>query len=261
MTESVLRVCTVPKVAFSVFIDQTQSASSVVDFNNVAVNVAANTFKTATINFDGPFDTVTNNFVVPWSGLYWQHMQAFSDVLTMCDYSLIGTADFPRIGVINDFSIPSTSSSQSRDDIRWLPKRAQLYATSLYSMGIATTLVVQAAWSAFKLNEFMSPLVAFNVYQNSTITTPSSQSQPVPFNNVVVNEGGGWNVTSYTFNAPVAGIYVFSYGTAGQLLLLLLWVSRPNSLKWLNLVDNIQQTWDLHLENVAINYVMYNKIL
>jgi hypothetical protein len=74
----------------------------------------------------------------------------------------------------------------------------------------------KAAWSAFKLDEFMSPLVAFNVYQDATITTPSSQSQPVPFNNVVVNEGGGWNVTSYKFVAPVSGIYVFSFGTAGK---------------------------------------------
>jgi hypothetical protein len=127
----------------------------------------------------------------------------------------------------------------SRDDIRWLPTRTQIYVTSPnndIADPTVTQLFSKAAWSAFKLDEFMSPLVAFNVYQDSTITTPSSQSQPVPFNNVVVNEGGGWNVTSYTFVAPVSGIYVFSFGTAGKCFLDAPYVIKVQQVWWF---DNV----------------------
>ena len=58
----------------------------------------------------------------------------------------------------------------------------------------------------------MDPLIAFNVYSNSTIIAPVSP-QPFPFNNVIVNEGGGWNSSKKSFTAPETGIYVLSYTT------------------------------------------------
>jgi hypothetical protein len=202
--------CVVPQTqtAFSVYIDQAASASTVVDFNNIPVNIGS------------VFDAVTNIFVVPRYGLYWQHIHTRTDKNTICDYSLVATGGIPRIGVIRDFPMTTAGNydTLSRDDIRWLPTRTQIYVTSPNN-SIADSVLTQfvkAAWSAFKLDEYMSPLVVFNVYQDATIITPINQSQPVPFNNVVVNEGGGWNVTSYKFVAPVSGIYVFSFGTAGK---------------------------------------------
>ena len=59
----------------------------------------------------------------------------------------------------------------------------------------------------------MDPLIAFNVYNNLTITGPAFPL-PFPFNNIIVNEGDGWNTTSHTFNAPEAGTYVLSLTTA-----------------------------------------------
>jgi hypothetical protein len=203
--------CAVPQVAFGVSIDQSVSASTVVNFDKFPVNIG------------GVFDQVTNIFVVPSYGLYWQHIHTRTDDSTMCDFSLVSTGGIPRIGVVRDYPMYATQTGYrdtlSRDDIRWLPIRTQIYVTSPNN-DIANPTVTgsfsRAVWAAFKLDEYMSPLVAFNVYQDSTITTPVSQSQPVPFNNVVVNEGGGWNATSYTFVAPVSGFYVFSFGTAGK---------------------------------------------
>jgi hypothetical protein len=83
--------CVVPQIAFSVYLDQDVSASTVVDFNNIPVNIGA------------VFDPVTNMFVVPRHGLYWQHIHTRTDVNTMCDYSLVSTGGLPRIGVIRDY--------------------------------------------------------------------------------------------------------------------------------------------------------------
>ncbi len=72
-----------------------------------------------------------------------------------------------------------------------------------------------AYWAGFDISALMKPLVAFNVYRGATITSPTLL-QPFPFTTVDVNEGGGWNTTSFKFTAPLSGIYVLSYTTASK---------------------------------------------
>ena len=37
---------------------------------------------------------------------------------------------------------------------------------------------------------------------------------PVSFEEVIVNEGDGWNPVMYKISPPIAGIYYFLFGTA-----------------------------------------------
>ena len=53
------------------------------------------------------------------------------------------------------------------------------------------------------------PAVAFTVRQTSIIEARPSDVR-VPFNNISVNIGNGWDPTAKAFIAPVAGVYQFS---------------------------------------------------
>jgi hypothetical protein len=122
---------------------------------------------------------------VPRRGLYWQHIHTRTDAIQCVTSPWLATGGLPRIGVIRDYPMyPMTGyfDTLSRDDIRWLPTRTQIYVTSpnnnIADPTTVQLLFLKAAWSAFKLDEYMSPLVAFNVYQDSTITTPAANHSP-----------------------------------------------------------------------------------
>ena len=64
------------------------------------------------------------------------------------------------------------------------------------------------------LDSFITPVIAFHVALTVSIDTARGPVSPVPFNNVMVNEGAGWNPNSYKFSPPVSGIYYFSLSVA-----------------------------------------------
>ena len=176
------------------------SAAQVVPFQNIAINIGGN------------FNYQVNKFSTPQHGLYWFHLRAWSNENSMVDYSMKGINGMPSIGVLR--TQPKTGTdAPSRDDLRWLIKRTALYITSPTTPIGDTYVNAMSTWIGFKIDDLMDPLIAFNVYQDQTIMTPSSPL-PVPFTNIVLNEGNGWNSSSYKFVVPVTGVYIFSYSTA-----------------------------------------------
>ena len=65
-----------------------------------------------------------------------------------------------------------------------------------------------AYWAGFRLDTIMNPLLCFYVAKSSNI---SSLGLITGFDQIIVNEGSGWNSTSSAFIAPSNGTYFFSF--------------------------------------------------
>ena len=164
-------------------------------------------FTSTVFNIGGGVNSTANKIVVPRCGLYWTHLEIKTIATSMlADFSLISTTT-PPIGVLKNGTSASDYLILSRQDLRWIPGGTEMYTSSPTYGGQYWFL------EGFNIAGLMDPLIAFNVYNNLTITAPALP-QPFSFNNVLVNEGGGWNSSSYTFKAPKSGTYVLSYTTA-----------------------------------------------
>ena len=62
-------------------------------------------------------------------------------------------------------------------------------------------------WMGFRLDSLMKPLIAFYVGRTASWTQSTSA---VVYDQIMVNIGGGWNIISNRFIAPVTGTYYFS---------------------------------------------------
>ena len=169
-------------------------------------------FQTVAVNVGGQFDVTRNRFIASQYGLYWFHVRVWSNDSSMADFSMKGTYGMPLTGVLRT-QPKGGEDVLSRDDIRWLENRARIYTSSPTTPTGSIYVNAMSVWIGLKIDDLMDPLIAFNVYQNETIMTPNS-SLPVPFTNIVLNEGNGWSSSFYKFVSPVTGIYIFSYSTA-----------------------------------------------
>ena len=164
-------------------------------------------FSSTIFNFRGGVNSTANKIIVPRCGLYWTHLEIKTVATSMlADFSLISTTA-PPIGVLKNGTSASDYLILSRQDLRWIPGGTEMCTSSPAYGGQYWFL------EGFNIAGLMDPLIAFNVYNNLTIIAPASP-QTFPFNNVLVNEGGGWNSSSHTFKAPKSGTYVLSYTTA-----------------------------------------------
>ena len=164
-------------------------------------------FSSTIFNIGGGINSSVNTLVVPRSGLYWTHVEVRTGPTSMlADLSIISTLT-QTIGVLKNGTSASDYTVLSRQDLRWIPAGTQMYASSPAYNG------QYWFWEGFNIAGLMDPLIAFNVYSNSTIIAPAFP-QPFPFNNVIVNEGGGWDSTTHSFTAPETGAYVLSFTTA-----------------------------------------------
>ena len=166
-------------------------------------------FTTSVFSVGYNINSSTNTITTPRCALYWTHLELRTNATSMlADLSVISTNEnIPPIGIIKSVTNASNYIQLSRQDLRWIPGGTQMYASSPSYGG------QYWFWEGFDIASLMDPLIAFNVYNNSTITAPASP-QPFPFTNVLVNEGGGWNSTSFKFSTPQSGTYVLSYSTA-----------------------------------------------
>ena len=161
------------------------------------------------VNEGNALDYSSNMLVIPQCGLFWLHLFMRTDNTSECDITVVGSARIPMYKVLKvNVTLNARYDSCSRNDLVWLPSRSQLYLSS------PTKPIVALSWSGFNLATLMDSLIAFHVYSNITISSPTSPL-PFPFSNVALNEGKSWNSSSFKFAAPTDGIYVFGYSTAG----------------------------------------------
>lgn len=61
----------------------------------------------------------------------------------------------------------------------------------------------------------LSQNIAFTAFLDHSIHN-LSQDQPIIYNKVLLNDGGGYNVNTGMFRAPVSGVYLFSYSVGAK---------------------------------------------
>ena len=153
---------------------------------------------------------VQGTFSTTTKALYWFHLSAGVPAFTKSFYGMQLTPD-DFIG-INKANTAYPDDLVTTDALRWLPAGSKISVTTVYNLYNNGPLS-QTSWLWLRLDSFITPLVAFHVVLTQSYTV-NSVDMPVPFTKVIINEGGGWNSSTYKFSAPITGIYFFSFGGA-----------------------------------------------
>ena len=155
------------------------------------------------------FDITTGIFSSGTTGLYWFHLSAGVPPFTKALYGIQNSpSDF--IG-INKSNTMYPKDQVSTDALRWVSAESKLSVATSYTLN-NDALLSQTSWLWLRLNSFIKPLVAFHVILTTSISL--IEFYPIPFDRVLVNEGGGWNLATSKFSPPVLGIYYFTFGVA-----------------------------------------------
>ena len=154
------------------------------------------------------FDSSKSVFTVPESGLYLTHFSAGFPSYTPLSVSLGGTTNSPNILMTeNAFN---GEMMTSRDDIQWWGKGQQVYLSSNYTLN--SDGMFQTSWSAVRIDNIMTPVVAFCLARTSDLG--SSSSSPLPFTNALLAVGSALGVCTHQFIAPTYGTYFISFSVA-----------------------------------------------
>jgi hypothetical protein len=154
------------------------------------------------------YDTSSGTLSVVQTGLYWFHLSAGVPPFTSVSYNIRGLSPI-SIG-INKNNTAYGKDQVSTDGIAWVTGGSKLFVTTDYGL-LSNGQVPHTAWLWLRLDVAMQPLVAFYVTSSQSWTNTNSN---VTYDNVLVNEGQGWNSASNAFIAPYQGLYFFSFGIA-----------------------------------------------
>ena len=98
----------------------------------------------------------------------------------------------------------------SRDVVYTFNKGTKI-CLNLWSIAASESLR-QTSWSAFLLDNVMSPVIAFCAGRTSEIISAGR----IDYTNNLINVGNAWDLTADIFTASQSGIYVFSVSCATQ---------------------------------------------
>ena len=169
------------------------------------VDQTTNPDSNLSIQFDKVFSTSLSSFNKNISslktvktGLYWMHMAIDVPPNVNCDAYL--SLPNRSLSLVKSYSL-SNKDTMSRDAI--IRVQSDVYVT------MKSNFQFQGAyWAGFRIDTMMSPLVCFYVGRSTSVNTPG---QITDFDQVLVNEGLGWNSTRSAFITPRSGIYFFSF--------------------------------------------------
>ena len=160
------------------------------------------------IDTAGGFDSSKSVFTVPESGLYLTHFSAGIPAYSPMSVSLVGTTSSPNI--LMTASIFNGEMMASRDDIQWWGKGQQVYLSSNYTLN--SDGMFQTSWSAVRIDNIMTPVVAFCLARTSDLS--GSAYNTLPFTNAMLTVGSALGVCTHQFIAPTYGAYFISFSVA-----------------------------------------------
>ena len=179
---------------------------------NVFYGVRLNTIDTALnpVSFDniislnsggGPGLSQNGAFITPQCGIYFLQILADVPIQTV---SLITVAGMqPPVNIARNKSVYNSTMYSS--GIRKVQSDQMLSILSTKSSDAVD--VLKLTFFGFRLDRLLSPLIAFDVAS----TQPWDINTTIPFDQVIVNEGFGWNRQLNTFTPPKSGIYFLSF--------------------------------------------------
>ena len=175
------------------------------DAFNAMINQTTSPGSNLSIRFDKVFSTSLSSFKQNTSslstvktGLYWMHVAIDVPPNINCDAYL---SSLNRIfSLVKSYSL-SDKDTMSRDAIIRVQSGVDVTMKSNYQFQ-------GAYWAGFRIDTMMNPLICFHVGRSTSFNT---QGQITGFDQVLVNEGFGWNSTRSAFITPRDGIYFFSF--------------------------------------------------
>jgi hypothetical protein len=173
--------------------------SQAITFNGVLVNTRKNSFSES-----------TGIFTTPRTGLYWFHLETtYANINTSREviHNLMQVNGSQSIAQLR-ISCRDVVSALilSRDDLRHLHQNDQLYTTSTSNSLLSASNTYTTAWFGFELTKVLgTEPVVFSVANSK------SAQGIIQFSNVLVSIGYCWDEVKSVFNAPMDGVYVFSF--------------------------------------------------
>ena len=170
-------------------------------------NKTASSDMISPIQFDKVFATSLSSFNKNSSsvstvktGLYWMHVAIDVPPNVTCDVYLSSLIINRILSLAKPYPL-SGEDTISRDAIIKVQSGVDVIMTSNFTFQ-------RAYWAGFRIDTMMSPLICFYVGRSTSVST---QGQITGFDQVLVNEGHGWNSTLSAFLTPRSGIYLFSF--------------------------------------------------
>ena len=165
------------------------SSQSQVDFDNITVNIGDSSL------------AQNGSFITERCGLFF--LQILADVPNNTDSLISVTGVQPPINIARNRSM--YYSTMYSNGIRRLESDQSL---SIFSTASSVDVdVLKLSFFGFSLDRFLSPLIAFDVASSQ----PWNINSTVPFDQVRVNEGNGWNSQTNEFIPPKKGYYFLSF--------------------------------------------------
>ena len=151
---------------------------------------------------DGFNESNANLFTCPDNGVFWFFYTCVARDLEI--FMFINTTNDVALSVLQ---VEPTSflQTESRSAIFKLTTNKQLMLLSHFP--IYADINIASSWGAFRIDNIMFPLVAFDVRAITNFTL-SMQHVNVQFEEIRVNEGKGW--LHNHFYAPFDGLYYFN---------------------------------------------------
>ena len=144
------------------------------------------------------FNQNTNSLSTEKTGLYWMHMAIDVPPNVSCDAYL--SSPIKTLSLVKSYPL-SDKDTMSRDAIIRMQSGVDMTMKSRFQFQTAY-------WAGFRIDTMMNPFVCFYVGRS---TSYNKTGQITDFDQVLVNEGFGWNSTRSAFIAPRSGIYFFSF--------------------------------------------------
>lgn len=175
------------------------SAADITATNNIV-------FDTVKINVNSAFNVTTQ--LVPDSGVFWFQLAAGVPANSGAYMQLQDQS--PTI-FSNNTAFPY--ECMVADAIQNISSVTPIRASSQTTLNGYQNRYVGTSLAGFRLDNIMSSLICFAVQLSQDIPGCDGGTL-VAFDRVLMNIGGGWNTTPFTFKAPIAGIYYISFATS-----------------------------------------------
>ena len=165
-------------------------------------------FDKFTADIQSGFNLTTGIFFAPLQGTYVSH------ICTRNYYDEnLGSSLF-----INDnqhsllFGENPQGETVGRNSIMYHEKNWPSYYIHEYK-GISDAQGLQTAWTMFRLDDFIQPLIGFSVTKNLSM----SAAGVIQFDAILINHGNAWDMNKNEFTVPISGAYFFSLCTITNL--------------------------------------------
>ena len=164
-------------------------------------------------NKTSPYSAIENTFSVSQPSLYWFHLCVGVPANTTT-YNRLNGLSYPT--VIYSTAAVYPMDRLCVDTLQWVDPAVPLTVSNNQSLFSSSNLEI--AWLGFRLDNTLSPLIAFDVQLTYDYATDSStEDLVVNFNRVILNLGNSYHISNNTFIVPLSGAYFFSITTPNKI--------------------------------------------